>query len=152
MVDINRINELAQTMGGHAQPNQRTGEGAGAFDALLNNALDQAESAEGETQVSGLGEITAPAFDLDNPASIVTGKTDQLLGLLDTYVSRLEDPGVSLKTIAPMLEQINANAGSLLEDTRFLGDADSGLRDIATQTVVTARTEYEKFQRGDYLS
>ena len=105
-----------------------------------------------DTQVSGLGEIAAPSFDLEDPSSIVTGKTDELLGLLDSYVSQLEDPNVSLKNIAPMLDKINANAGSLLEDTRFLGEADSGLKDIATQTVVAARTEYEKFQRGDYLS
>jgi hypothetical protein len=152
MVDINNINELTRIMGGQAQTKPKAGEGTGGFDALLNNALDQTESAEGETQVSGLGEITAPGFDLEDPSSIVTGKTDELLGLLDSYINQLENPNVSLKNIAPMLEEINANAGSLLEDTRFLGEADSGLKDIATQTVVAARTEYEKFQRGDYLS
>jgi hypothetical protein len=152
MVNINQINELSQSMGGQTQTKPKAGEGSDAFDSVLSNALGETESAEGETKSTALGEITAPGFELEDPSSVVTGITDKLLGLLDDYASQLENPGVSLKSIAPMLEEINANADSLLDETRFLGEEDSGLKDIATQTVVAARTEYEKFQRGDYLS
>ncbi|MEH0021218.1 MAG: hypothetical protein V6Z89_16310 [Desulfobacter sp.] len=152
MVNINQINELIQSMGNPAQIKSKAGEGAEGFDSILNNALDSTESAEGETKSTALGEIASPAFNLEDPSSVVTGKTDELLDLLDTYASQLDNPGVSLKSIAPVLEEIKANAGSLLEQTQFLGAQDSGLKDIATQTAVAAQVEYEKFQRGDYLS
>ena len=50
-----------------------------------------------------------------------------------------------------MLEELNADAASLLEETLSLGEDDQNLIDIATSTAVTAKTEYLKFQRGDYL-
>ena len=42
-----------------------------------------------------------------------------------------------------------------MEQERYLQqltEADAHLKKIATQTIVTAQTEYLKFQRGDYLS
>ena len=75
-----------------------------------------------------------------------------LLGLLDDYSSKLENPGVSLKNIAPVLEKINQNADSLLKESMSLGSGNQELKNIATQTVIAARSEYVRFQRGDYLS
>jgi len=152
MVNINQINELAQSMGGHTQVKQKSGGNADDFGSILNSALEKTEAAEEGTQAMGLEEISAPVFELETLTSIVTGKTDKLLGMLETYAGQLENPEVSLKNIAPALEEINAKADSLLEDTRILGEDNSELKDIATQTVVTARTEYLKFQRGDYLT
>ncbi len=152
MVNINQINELAKSLGGHAQVRQKSGETADAFGSVLSSALEKAEAAEEGTQAMGLEEISAPVFKLEPLASIVTGKTDKLLGMLETYAGQLENPEVSLRKIAPVLEEINSKADALLKDARFLGEDNSGLKDIATQTVVTARTEYLKFQRGDYLA
>ena len=150
MAHINQINELTQPIGTQAKP--KTGDQSNAFDSVLSNALDKAEPAEGETESVALGEISSPNFQLETPSSLITGKTNDLLELLETYANQLENPGVSLKNIAPVLDQINEKADSLLKDTRFLSEEDSGLKTIATQTVVTAQTEYLKFQRGDYLS
>ncbi len=150
MAHINQINELTQPIGTQAKP--KTGEKSNAFDSVLSNALDKTEPAEGETESVALGEISSPGFQLETPSSLVTGKTNKLLELLETYASQLENPGISLKNIAPVLDQINEKADSLLKDTQFLSKEDSGLKTIATQTVVTAQTEYLKFQRGDYLS
>jgi len=152
MVNINQINELAQSMGGHAQVKQKSGENTDAFGSVLSSALEKTEAAEDGTQTMGLEEISAPVFKVETLTSIVTGKTDKLLGMLETYAGQLENPEFSLRNIEPVLKEINAKADSLLEDTRFLGEDNSGLKDIATQTVVAARTEYLKFQRGDYLS
>ncbi|MCG8684861.1 MAG: hypothetical protein MI892_08300 [Desulfobacterales bacterium] len=152
MTNINQIHDLTQALGGQPQQKSKTGEKAQGFESVLNSALDKTESAEEGTQAMGLGEIAAPAFDLETPTAIVTGKTDKLLEMLDNYASQLENPEVTLRNIEPVLEEINADAASLLEDTRFLGEEDSQLKDIATQTVVAAQTEYLKFQRGDYLS
>lgn len=152
MVNINQVNELAQSVGGHAQVKQKSGESADTFGSVLSSALEKTEAAEEDTQTIGLEEINSPGFELEPFASVVTGKTDKLLGMLETYAGQLENPDVSLRNIEPVLKDINTEAEALLEDTRFLGEEDSGLKDIATQTVVTARTEYFKFQRGDYLT
>ncbi len=72
--------------------------------------------------------------------------------MLDSYSLKLENPNISLKNIAKVLEEIKENAGSLLKETERLTTADTNLKNIATQTIVTAQTEYIKFQRGDYLS
>jgi len=151
MVNINQINELTQPMAGQ-KAKQNTGETSGAFGSVLNSALEKAESAEGDTQVMGLEEISAPAFELEPLSSIVTGKTDTLLSMLESYAGQLENPEVSLRNIEPVLKEINTEADALLKKTRFLGEEDNGLKEIATQTVLAARTEYEKFQRGDYLA
>ena len=152
MTNINQIQDLAQAMGGQTRQKQKAGEQKQGFESVLNSALEKTDTAEEGTRAMELSEISAPAFDLQAPSSIVTGKTDKLLGMLDNYASQLENPNVSLRTIEPVLEEINADAASLLEEARYLGEEDSGLKDIATQTVVAAKTEYMKFQRGDYLS
>ncbi|MCP4720270.1 MAG: hypothetical protein GY860_12500, partial [Desulfobacteraceae bacterium] len=104
------------------------------------------------TMAPALEEIASTGLRIQNQSSIVSGKTDKLLGLLDAYSSKLENPEVSLKSIAPILEQINQNADSLLKESVFLGTGDTKLKEIATQTVIAAQTEYVKFQRGDYLA
>ena len=151
MVNINQINELVHSMGGQRQIKQASGEND-TFGSVLSSALEKTDAAEGEMQTMGLEEISAPSFELEPLSSIITGKTDTLLGMLETYAEQLENPTFSLRNIEPVLAEINAKAGALLEDARFLGEENSGLKEIATQTVLTARTEYEKFQRGDYLA
>ncbi len=158
MAGINQINELTQSMGGAAAGTTKA-EKTGVFKNALTQALDQTgqtdqtESPEmGNTTAPALGEIPSTSLYIQDQSSIVSGKTDKLLGLLDAYVSQLQDPGVSLKSIAPVLEKINTNADNLLKESVSLGTGDQDLKDIANQAVVAARTEYVKFQRGDYLS
>lgn len=157
MANINNINELTQPMGGASAGAPKT-EKTDAFKNALTQAIGQEQTNETEspgmetTTVSALGEIASTGLRLQDQSSIVSGKTDTLLGLLDAYSNDLENPEVSLKSIAPILEKINQNADSLLKESVSLGPGDAKLKDIATQTVIAAQTEYEKFQRGDYLS
>lgn len=152
MVKINQILESAQPLGGadtSPQKNQKTD----AFKNALSKAVGQTEATEmGITSSSTLEEIQSAYFDIQGQSSIVTGKTDKLLGLLDTFAAQLEDPEISLKTMAPVIEKLNENASNLLKETESLGQEESGLKEIATRTAVTARNEYIKFQRGDYIS
>ena len=155
MANINQIN-VTQTMGGVTSGEAKT-EKTDAFKNALTQAIgqeqtDETESPGMETTISALGEIASTGLRLQDQSSIVSGKTDTLLGLLDAYSSNLENPEVSLKSIAPILEKINQNADSLLKESISLGPGNTKLKDIATQTVIAAQTEYEKFQRGDYLS
>jgi len=101
---------------------------------------------------NALREIASIDLNIMNSSDIVSGRTDKLLSMLDSYSLKLQDPNISLKSIAPALEEIKDTAGSLLKETEHLTDADTNLKMIATHTIVTAETEYLKFQRGDYLS
>ncbi|MCG8552486.1 MAG: hypothetical protein MI799_18945, partial [Desulfobacterales bacterium] len=84
-------------------------------------------------------------------SDIVTDKTDKLLNSLESYASLLDNTNVPLKDIKSVLEGLNEDAASLLEETLSLGEDDQELIDIANSTAITAKTEYLKFQRGDYL-
>jgi hypothetical protein len=151
MTNINPINE---TNPGFGAPNARpskTGE-TDSFGIALNKALDKTQEPEMEGKAANaLMEIASKELNIINTSDIVTGKTDKLLDMLEAYSSKLNDPAVSLKKIAPVLEEINNKAGNLLKDAQLLTDADATLKKIATQTIVTAQKEYMKFQRGDYI-
>ena len=152
MTDINQINESAQSF---AASNTKVSKskGTNAFENALNNALDKTEAPEMEAMpTNALREIASIDLNIINLSDIVSGKIDTLLEMLDSYSLKLKDPNISLKSIAEVLEGIKDNAGSLLKETERLTDADANLKNIATQTIVTAQTEYVKFQRGDYLS
>lgn len=152
MADIKQINELAQSFAA-SKPKLSKHTQTDAFGNALSKALDKAEAPEMEqAHTNELGEIASKDLNIIHSSDIVSGKTDKLLAMLDAYSSKLEDPAVSLKSIAPALEEINDNAGTLLEETLKLSHADDNLKEIATRTIITAQTEYLKFQRGDYLS
>ncbi len=151
MVNINNINEITKASACQSKPRQIDGESGPAFDSILNSALEKSAPGQNGGNVSGLEEIAAPRLNLETMSSIVTGKTDTLIGMLEDYAGQLDNPQVSLRQIEPVLAELNAKADALIEKTRFLGEADSNLKEIATQTAVTARTEYMKFQRGDYM-
>ena len=161
MVNINHINELKQSMGVPAVGTPEA-EKTGGFENALTQALGQADQVgqTDETEPPGMEKITAPALGeipstglyLQDQSAIVSEKTETLLGLLDAYSNKLENSGVSLKSIAPILEQINQKADNLLTESVSLGAGNTNLKDIATQTVIAAQTEYQRFQRGDYVS
>ncbi|RLB86734.1 MAG: hypothetical protein DRH26_16870 [Deltaproteobacteria bacterium] len=164
MVNISHINELKQSMEVPAVGTPKA-EKTGGFENALTQALGQVNQTgqvgqpdETEppgmekTTASALGEIPSTGLYLQDQSAIVSEKTEALLGLLDAYSNELENPGISLKSIAPILEQINQKADSLLKESVSLGAGNTNLKDIATQTVITAQTEYQRFQRGDYVS
>ena len=152
MSNVNQINETIQPLTGPVKNTSKASQGQGGFDALLNTALESSDETEGTSQVSGLQELAAPRFEPKTPSAIVTGKTDQLLEQMDDYAAQLENPDVTLKSIAPVIEQMNTQARDLIKETQYLAGQDDALKDIATRTAVAAQTEYVRFQRGDYLS
>lgn len=151
MTNINNIQSITQILDSQSTQVSKTSGKAQGFESLLNSALKKTQESEEGTQTSELGEISAMDFDIQTVSSIVTDKTDKLLTSLEIYASQLDDTSVSLKDIEPVLEGLNEDAASLLEETLSLGEDDQDLIDIATSTAITAKTEYLKFQRGDYL-
>ena len=150
MSHIDHINESSPSFG-PSQAKSGKSQPADAFQDALSKALGNKVKTKAESSPSGaLKEITSMGPAVMSPSDIVSGKTDTLLGLLEAYSTKLENPEISLKSIAPDLEKIKADAGTLEKDTQTLSDEDASLKAIATQTIVTAQTEYLKFQRGDY--
>lgn len=127
-------------------------EDGDSFETALNKAIDKPQgtgSTGSDTQP--LNEISSREIHITQTSDTVSGKTVELLDMLDAYSEKLNDPAVSLKQLAPDLKAIHDNAGRLLKETRFLSDSDADLKTIATRTIVAAQTEYLKFQRGDYV-
>lgn len=151
MTNINPIHDNLPSFGASNAKTLKTGE-TDSFGIALGKALDKTQETETEgTPANALMEIGSKELNIVNTSDVVSGKTNTLLEMLDSYASKLDDPSVSLKSIAPVLEEINTKADSLLKETQLLTDTDAALKKVATQTIVTAQTEYLKFQRGDYL-
>ncbi len=127
-------------------------EDGDSFKTALSKAIDKPEEA-GSTGIDArpLNEIPSREINIARISDTVSGKTVELLDLLDAYSEKLNDPAISLRQLAPDLKAIHDNAGRLLKETRFLSDSDADLKTIATRTIVAAQTEYLKFQRGDYV-
>ncbi len=152
MDEIDQITQAAQSI---AAPNTRgyKDKKPDTFENALSKAIDETEDSKMEhMSANGLTEITSNSIDIVSSSDIISDQTDKLLGMLDLYSSKLVDPDIPLKNIAPVLEEINDTAGNLLKETQSLENIDTDLRKIAKQTIVSAQTEYLKFQRGDYLS
>lgn len=150
MTHINQVNEFDPSFPG-LKPKVSNSKKTEVFENELNRALDKKEAPEMEP-ANALREIASKDLNIIDLSDIVSGKTDKLLDMLESYSSKLEDPNVSLRMIAPVLEQIKDSADSLTKDAQSLTDADTNLKKIANQTIATVQTEYLKFQRGDYLS
>jgi len=149
MTNINNIQNIAQILDSQSKKASRTSDQE--FESLLNSAQKKTQASEEGSQTNELSEISAMDFDIQTVSEIVTEKTDKLLTNLEKYAFQLDDTNVSLKEIEPVLESLNEDAASLLEETLSLGEDDQDLMDIATNTAIAAKTEYLKFQRGDYL-
>lgn len=153
MTHINSIHDasVSTVTGKNQTAKSKTGD---AFETALNNAVAKTETTEKQKQsgVFALQEIASRSLEIQSTTDIVSAKTDQLIEMLDKFSIQLGNPGVSLKKISSVLEQIQKDAGDLLTETQRLAPQDSALKDIANQTALTAQTEFIKFQRGDYLS
>nr|WP_319395926.1 hypothetical protein [uncultured Desulfobacter sp.] len=149
MTNINNIQNISQIL--DSQSNKVSRTSGQEFESVLNSAQEKLEAPGENSQTSELGEISAMDFDIQTVSEIVTDKTEKLLTNLERYAFQLDDTNVSLKEIEPVLEGLNEDAASLLEETLSLGEDDQDLIDIATSTAISAKTEYLKFQRGDYL-
>ncbi|MFH2090852.1 MAG: hypothetical protein ABIJ31_00620 [Pseudomonadota bacterium] len=152
MSNINNINESGQSFGTPKAKSDKT-QKTDAFQIVLSNALGAKETSAMEPSfANALEEISSIGPVITSLSDMVSTKTGNLLDLLDAYSSKLEDPNMTLKSIAPTLEQIKTKAGTLEREAEKLPANEASLKKIATQTIATAQTEYFKFQRGDYLS
>ena len=85
-------------------------------------------------------EQTAPLVD----------RIDRLVDLLDEYRQKLGDPGTTLKSIQPLMDDIAATKDRLVPEISGLED-ENPLKEVLNRSLVTATTEIMRFNRGDYV-
>lgn len=130
--------------------NEEKRTASGIFQQVLEKALDTTVTPVVENSpTSSLQEISSTRFNLESPSPDIQGMADELLDMLDLYSNGLQDPETSLKSLAPILERINANADMIIEEAK--NSPDTELKEIALESALMANSEYLKFQRGDYL-
>ncbi len=149
MNEIQRINETPLL-----QPQSGTGKSKpGQFQATLETAL----SSKGNPttpigEKTPLGEVAAVYPNVIKPGGTqYISQTEQLLDMLDDYATQLNDPGKSLKDLAPLLAEIKRKTEMLVATSNTGATTNERLKDIANTVALTASVEYEKFQRGDFL-
>jgi hypothetical protein len=121
---------------------------------LLKARLDEAtvssttsQEVTGPIPLSGV-QMTAPVGSCDSAATVES--TERLLTLMDAYRGQLSDATVSLRQMAPTVQEMASTLPDLEAACERL-PSDDGLRQVATEAMVTARTEILRFERGDYI-
>lgn len=149
-IDIqNEVRKAHLQQSGTARPQA----GSGAFAELLKTRLAAGEAEKtaavpsGPVPLSGV-QMTAPLQP--GTFSPLEG-TERLLSLMDAYRGQLTDGGASLRQIEPTVRRM-AEALPELEASCERLPADDGLRQVANEAMVAARTEILRFERGDYIA
>jgi hypothetical protein len=146
------IRKIIGSMGVPGQSPQKSAEKNGGFDEVLKNKVNDLKAADANpqaapsaadsvlpTQSPGLAQVNGAQFH----------RANKVLDLLDNYANALRDPKRTLKSIEPILQQLQEEVNQLLPEAP---QTDEGLRNVINDIAVTAKVEAVKFHRGDYTS
>ncbi len=123
-------------------PAAKTAGQAGVFEDLLRDV--QKTGAKEGSPVQAM-----PQMNLPNPQKVgALTMSQQALDLLDTYSKALLDPGNTLKTLAPVVDELEAMSSKLIDAGSFLSDGDP-LKGIMNDVSATLSGEVMRFRRGD---
>lgn len=117
------------------------------FRRYLSAAIDGRTPAGGTPEalpLSGPGALSPPGPE--RPAAALEAG----LRRLEAFARGLADPGVTLRDLEPLAQELLQDSHRLAALARNLA-ADSPLRGLAEETAALAYVESLKFQRGDYL-
>ena len=124
------------------------------FGAILKESVEN-----GKNEITGTRQTTFmhPLNGVQMSASssfdkqFALERIENLIGLLDQYRHKLEDPGITLKNIDPIIQEIDQEKENLAPTLDSLPEDDE-LKKLLNQTLVTASLEVTKFYRGDYIA
>lgn len=134
-------------------PGTKKSVGNANFGNMLQDALDQTESANGMQKAASLAEpravqgIGQQAFQ---PAGLVD-RTSRAIDLLETYSKALSDPQKTLRDIEPELTAFVNETESLYDEYLQTSHDDPQLKSVVEDLLRTAKLEGIRFRRGDYL-
>ncbi len=77
-------------------------------------------------------------------------QVENLIALLEDYQNKMADPRISLKSIHPLIKQMEIEGEKLRPVLEALPEG-SGLKDSLNRALVASSVEVIKFNRGDYL-
>jgi len=114
----------------------------GAFEDLLNDV--QKSDAKETVSVQSI-----PRMDQLNPCKVsALTMSEQAIDMLDEYSKALLDPNCNLKSLAPLVDDLEGMKTKLLEAGSFLSD-DDPLKGIMNDTASTMLGEVMRYKRGD---
>ena len=120
------------------------GTAPGGFEDILKGIQDA-----GTKEVSQLGAM--PQISSINPWKVeVLTMSEQVIDMLDTYSKALVDPANTLKSIAPMVDELDAMRSRLNDAASFLAE-DDPLKGIIDEVSETMSGEILRFRRGDLI-
>lgn len=134
-------------------PGTKNSVGTANFGNMLQDAMDQTESANGVQKAAPLAEpkavqgIGQQAFQ---PAGLVD-RTSRAIDLLETYSKALSDPQKTLRDIEPELTAFVNETESLYDEYLQTSHDDPQLKSVMEDLLRTAKLEDIRFRRGDYL-
>lgn len=148
MMDINKIGGRNI---GDATTRTRTSGSDGGFGNYLEKARQNLSTQASESAASAApAEAILSVQPAPDVQTIAVQQADRLLGALDAYSKALGDPGTSLKSVAPLVDRMEAEAGAAARVLPQL-DSQGGLARIVNKAAVHASVEAFKFRRGDYV-
>ncbi len=155
MVKIGDIDPRLKQVGGKAGPKPEGTEKAD-FDKSLQEAVRDGggdkvslggTGAQAPSSIYGPSPAVAPEELIRSQAELAA---DRALNLLDAYQAALADPKRSLKSMAPLVKDLEEEVTRLQEGLGSLPDGDP-LRPILSRIAVVSMVETVKFNRGDYI-
>ncbi len=123
-------------------PGIRPTAGSGNFEDILSGVqkadTKETPSVQSMQQMSQLNPCKVTALTM----------SEEAIDMLDAYSKALLDPDCNLKSLAPMVDDLDGMQTKLLEASSFLSD-DDPLKGIMSETASTLLGEVMRFKRGD---
>ncbi len=121
------------------------------FGDILQNTLSEVFATTPSKTIQALPPAGSLAgFIPSSDRKELVGRADQLLGLLESYRRKLENPGLPMKDAYASMKAIEDQADELTPFIEGLPE-DDDFRTFLNRLVITASVEAIKFRRGDYL-
>ncbi len=137
-----------------ATPREIKDTGGAGFQETLQKTLQThpGQQPAASSGVGALGEVPATLMPtVENDSGGLAAGTGRLIDLLEAYAQQLADPAKSLRQIAPLVDEIQTQAGRLMAAADADPQPHPELQTLARRSVVAAQVEVTRFQRGDYV-
>ncbi|MDR0620688.1 MAG: hypothetical protein LBJ61_02240 [Deltaproteobacteria bacterium] len=138
----NQVGDFDSLLKGGTVPKELNPVPAGLHEgsaALWANSLLGKIQTEQATATASVGQLPG-----------VEDEIDGVLEILEKYMEALGDPGVNLKDIAPLVDNLDRGATRLDQLAGGLS-IDDPIKPLTDETAALAAVEALKFKRGDYV-
>jgi hypothetical protein len=127
---------------------------AGAFDAILREAVDAKDLSGSEAQaapfISGIRPAQFTAETQTKPSTgMLVDQVEQLINTMDAYQQKLGNSGTTLKEIQPLMEKM-ASQNERLGTIANAVDDQKDLGTLVDQSLMLSSMEIAKYKSGFY--